>query len=235
MKSRERIETIIKEYPENALIFASRIFQEKLSNEMNEAAYYQMLSRMCKDGSITRIAKGIYCRPKASKFGTIPPSENEIVRSFTENDQGVVVGYSLYNAMKLTTQVPKRVSVYSSLIEEQHRQIGNIVLHQCNMKFDPEVCSVVRMMDVLQHYMEIQELEQKQFLKICSEFSEQYSDSTANYVLTRLHYPKHTIAFLREVLDYHGRTHTLDRYLSSLSDYKIPRMEALYEAARKPN
>ena len=235
MKSRERIETIIKEYPENALIFASRIFQEKLSNEMNEAAYYQMLSRMCKDGSITRITKGIYCRPKVSKFGTIPPSESEIVRSFTENGQGVVVGYSLYNALKLTTQVPKRVSVYSSLIEEQHRQIGNVVLHQCNMKFDPEVCSVVRILDVLQHYGEIQELEQKQFLKICTEFSEQYSDSTANYVLTNLHYPKHTIAFLREVLDYHGSTHTLDRYLSSLSDYKIPRMEALYEAARKPN
>ena len=134
MKSRERIETIIKGYPENTLIFAGRVYRERLSNEMNEAAYYQMLSRMCKAGSIIRIAKGIYCRPKTSKFGTIPPSENEIVRSFTENDQGVVVGYSMYNALKLTTQVPKRVSVYSSLIEEQHRQIGNVVLNQCSMK-----------------------------------------------------------------------------------------------------
>ena len=235
MKSREQIEKIISMYPENELIFASRVYHEKLSNEMNEAAYYQMLSRMCKDGSITRIAKGIYCRPRVSKFGTVPPSENEIVRSFTENDQGVVVGYSMYNALKLTTQVPKRVSVYSSLIEEQHRQIGNVVLHQCNMNFVPEVCSVVRILDVLQHYGEIQELEQKQFLKICSEFSEQYSDSTANYVLTNLHYSKRTVAFLREVLNYHGKPHTLDRNLSSLSDYKIPRMEALYEAARKAN
>ena len=235
MKSRERIEAIIKKYPENGLIFASRIYQEKLSNEMNEAAYYQMLSRMCKDGIITRIAKGIYCRPKVSKFGTIPPSENEIVRSFTENDQGVVVGYYLYNALKLTTQVPKRVSVYSSLIEEQHRQIGNVMLHQCNMKFGPEVCSVVHMLDILQHYREIQELEETQFLKTCSEFAERYNDSATNYVLTNLHYPKRTVAFLREVLDYHGKTHTLSRNLSSLSDYKIPRMEALHEAARKPN
>ena len=234
MKSRERMEAIIKEYPENALIFASRVYQEKLSGEINEAAYYQMLSRMCKEGSITRIAKGIYCRPKVSKFGTIPPSENEIVRSFTQNEQGVVVGYSLYNALKLTTQVPKHVSVYSSLIEEQHRQIGNVVLHQCNMKFDPEVCSVVHILDVLQHYGEIQELEQAQFLKMCSEFSKQYNDRTTNYVLANMHYPKRTIAFLREVLEYHGKPHTLDRNLSFLSDYRIPRMEALYEAARKP-
>lgn len=235
MKSRERIETILNEYPENALIFASRVYQEKLSNEMNEAAYYQMLSRMCKEGSLTRIAKGIYCRPKVSRFGTIPPSENEIVRSFTEKEQGVVVGYSLYNALKLTTQVPKRIFAYSSLMEEQYRKIGNVVLQQCNMIFTPEVCSAVQMLDILQHYREIQELEETQFLKTCSEFAERYNDSATNYVLTNLHYPKRTVAFLREVLDYHGKTHTLSRNLSSLSDYKIPRMEALHEAARKPN
>ena len=234
MKSRERIETIIKEHPENALIFARRVYQEKLSNEMNEAAYYQMLSRMCKAGSIIRIAKGIYCRPRVSKFGMIPPSENEIVRSFTENEQGVIVGYSLYNALKLTTQVPKRIVAYSSLLEEQYRQIGNVVLLQCSMKFDPEVCFAVQMLDVLQHYGEIQEMEQAQFLKVCSGFAEQYDDSATNYVLTNLHYPKRTVAFLGEVLDYHGKPHTLNRNLSSLSDYKFPRMEALYEAARKP-
>ena len=234
MKSRKQIEAILSEYPENALFFASRVYQEKFSDKMNEAAYYQMLSRMCKDGSIMRIAKGVYCRPKISKFGTIPPSESVIVRSFTENGQGVVVGYSLYNALKLTTQVPKRIFAYSSLLKEQHRQIGNVVLYQSSMKFYPDVCAVVRMLDILQHYGEIQELEQEQFLKVCSEFAGQYNDSTTNYVLTNMHYPKHTVAFLRDVLDYHGRSHTLNRNLSSLSDYKIPRMEALYEAARKP-
>ena len=235
MKSRERIETVMNEYPENTLIFAGRVYRENFTDEMNEAAYYQMLSRMCKAGSIMRISKGIYCRPKLSKFGTVPPSENEIIRSFTENDRGVIVGYSLYNALKLTTQVPKRVFAYSSLLEEQYRQIGNVVLQQCCMNFDAQVCSVVQMLDVLQHYGEIQELEQSQFLKLCSDFAGQYDDGTANYVLANLHYKKSTIAFLGEVLDYHGKPHTLNRNLSALSDYKIPKMEALYEAARKPN
>lgn len=233
MKNRERIEKFIKEYPENELFFSNTLYQVNLSKEMNEAAYYQMLSRMCKEGGITRIAKGIYCRPKVTKFGTIPPSEKEIVRSFTENNKGVVVGYSWYNVSKLTTQIPKSIFAYSSLLKEQHRQIGNVILHQCNMDFSPEVCSVVRILDVLQHYREIQELNIERFYYICSEFAERYDDVTANYVLTNLHYPKCTIAFLRKVLDYHGRPHTLDQYLSSLSDYKIPRMEAIYEASRK--
>lgn len=235
MKTRERVETIMNDYPENALIFASRVYQEQLSNEINEAAYYQMLSRMCKDGTITRVAKGIYCRPKVTKFGTVPPSERELVSAFTENDQGVVIGYSLYNSLKLTTQVPKHIFVYSSLPEEGRRQIGNVVLQRCNVRFSPEVCSTVRMLDVLQHYDEIQELEQHQFLRLCSRFAEQYDDSTTDYVLTNIRYPKRTIAFLREVLDYHGKKHTLDRKLSALSDYKFPRLEALHESARKPS
>lgn len=235
MKSRERIEMFIKEYPENELFFANSLYQVKLSKEINEAAYYQMLSRMCKEGSITRIAKGIYCRRKVTKFGIIPPSEKEIVRSFTENNKGVIVGYSLYNTSKLTTQIPKNIFAYSSLLKEQHRQIGNVILQKCNMEFSPEVCSVVRILDILQHYREIQELKLERFLNICSEFAAQYNDDTANYVLTNLHYSKRTIAFLREVLDYHGKPHTLDRYLSPLSDYKIPNMKGFYETSRKPN
>ena len=233
MKTKERIDSLLRDYPENTLIFADRIYREKFSGELSEAAYYQVLSRMCKTGEIIRISKGIYCRPKVSKFGMVPPSEKELVQSFTENEQGVVVGYTLYNELKLTTQVPKRVYVYSSLPEEQCRQIGNVVLQKHDVKFTPEVCSFVRMMDVLQHYGQIQELNRKQFLEVCSEFVEQYNVRTADYVLTNMHYPKRTLAFMREVLDYYGKKHTLDRRLSSLSDYKIPKMEALYEAARK--
>jgi len=235
VKSKERMESLLREYPENALIFAGRIYEEEFADKMTETAYYQMLSRMCKDGNITRITKGIYYRPKLSKFGAVPPSDHEIIRSFTKDGQGVVVGYALYNALKLTTQVPKRILVYSSLPDEQHRRIGNVVLQRCSLKFDSQVCSTVRMLDVLQHYGEIQELEHERFAELCAEFSEAYCDSTVHEVLSNIRYSKRTVAFLREVLEYHGRKHTLDRYLSSLSDYKIPRMEALYESARKPS
>ena len=41
-----------------------------------------------------------------------------------------------------------------------------------------------------------------------------------------------TISFLREILNYHKVENNLDEYLSSLSEYKHPKMEELYEAAR---
>ena len=55
-------------------------------------------------GKLCKIAKGTYYRPKASKYGVVPPSQKEIVAAFTEQEKGTVVGYSLYNSLKLTTQ-----------------------------------------------------------------------------------------------------------------------------------
>ena len=232
MKTREKVLAMFTEYPENTLILASKEYRERFSGEMTEEAYYQTLGRLCKSGDIARISKGVYCRPKVSRFGTVLPSDREIVRTFTENEQGVIVGYSLYNSLKLTTQIPKRITVYSSLPEEQQKQIGNVTLQRYPLEYTPVVCSTVQMLDVLHHYEEIQEKDSARFLELCQNFTAEYDDSTADYVLCHLRYPKRTIAFLREILDYAQKSNGLGKYLSSLSTYQYPRMEALYESAR---
>ncbi len=65
--------------------------------------------------------------------------------------------------------------------------------------------------------------------RFASEFNEEAFDTVQNII----GYPKWTIAFLREVLDYHRTPNNLSRYLSTLTDYRFPKMEELYETARK--
>ena len=81
---------------------------------MTEAAYYKTLERMWEDGQLSKISKGIYCKPKTSKYGLIIPSEKDAVQAFTENDSGTVVGYALYNSLYLTTQIPKSIEVFAN-------------------------------------------------------------------------------------------------------------------------
>ena len=109
MTGAQIITRTMEQFPENELIFASKLYTEQLSEAVSEEAYYQTLGRMCKAGTLCRIAKGTYYRPKTSKYGIVPPSQKEIVAAFTEPDKGTVVGYSLYNSLKLTTQVAKTV------------------------------------------------------------------------------------------------------------------------------
>ena len=69
------------------------------------------------------------------------PSEKEIIAAFTQNDTGMVVGYALYNKLSLTTQVSKNIQIYTSSLDEQKKQIGNVFLQKYDMIFSPRLCT----------------------------------------------------------------------------------------------
>ena len=108
MKNRERILAEFQAVPENTLIMSGKLYREKFSKQMSETAFTQAISRLSKSGEIVRISKGIYCMPKKTRFGAILPSDREIVDLFTKQNNGVIVGYGLYNSLGVTTQVSKR-------------------------------------------------------------------------------------------------------------------------------
>ena len=231
MTSTQVISQTIRQIPENELIFASKLYTQHLSSDVTESAYYKTLERLCKAGELCKIAKGTYYRPKASKYGIVPPSQKEIVSAFTEPDKGTVVGYSLYNNLKLTTQVSKTVEVFSSALEQQTKNISNVLLQFCNLVYTPEVKGMIHMMEVLQNFGEIQDLDYVQFIKFCEQFSVNYNDEVFEQVCRQMKYQKKTISFLRNILVHYHVPNNLSRYLSSLSEYKHPTMEEIYEAA----
>lgn len=231
MTGAQIITRTVEQFPENELIFASKLYAEQLSEAVSEDAYYQTLGRMCRAGTLCRIAKGTYYRPKMSKYGIVPPTQKEIVAAFTEPDKGTVVGYSLYNSLKLTTQVAKTVEVFSSQIEQQKKNISNVLLQFCNLVYTPEVKGMIHMLEVLQNFSEIQDLNYHQFISFCEKFAQEYDGKVFEQVVQKVRYQKKTISFLRSVLNYYGVENKLNKYLSGLSEYKHPTMEEIYETA----
>lgn len=231
MTGMQAVMQTMEQFSENELIFSKRLYMTQFNEVISDEAYYQALGRMCKAGTLCRIAKGIYYRPKISKYGVVPPSQNEIVVTFTEPDKGTIVGYSLYNSLKLTTQVAKTIEVLSSAIDQQTKKIGNVFLQSCDLVYTPKVKNMIHMLDVLQNFDKIQDLNFHQFLYFCEKFSQEYDDNTFEQVIKKMKYQKKTISFLRTILNYYSVEHKLNGYLSTLSEYKHPTMEELYEAA----
>lgn len=56
-------------------------------------------------------------------------------------------------------------------------------------------------------------------------FARAYSEESTKYVIENRKYKKSTIAFLEAFLKQFEVNNTLNRYLSPLSEYNIPRME----------
>ena len=231
MNARAQMENVFNQYSENELIFASKVYEEHFSVSMTEAAYYKNLSRMCRNGYLHRLSKGVYCRPEKTRFGIILPSESRITRTFTEKEQGVVIGYSLYNALGLTTQISKFTEIDSALPEENIKQIGNILLKRYMLKYSEKTCLAIQMLEILYHFKEIEDMNNAQFIRFCEKYIKEYSEATTDYILQNISYPKWTIAFLREVLNYYHVENNLSKYLSSLSEYRIPKMEEINAAA----
>lgn len=225
------IESVIEQEPENKLLEASVLYERSFGT-VPEMSYYKTLERMSKQGKLVHLTKGIYYRPKKSRFGSVPISENDIISHYTSDGRGVVIGYRLYNRKGLTAQVSKRVEVLSSALSEQKKNVSNVCVTNCSVDLTADTIPVIEALEILQNYRRIEDVNKGALVAYMAGFAKIYSDHAAVYVLKNRKYKKSTIAFLESFLNHLGIENTLNQFLSVLSSYAIPEMEEFYETAR---
>ena len=221
------IETIIEHEPENKLLEASALYSQSFST-IPEMTYYKTLERMCKKGFLVHLTKGLYYRPKNTRFGTVPISEKDIVDHYIKDNQGIVVGYRLYNQKGLTTQISKRVEILSSAVPGKKKNIHNVYVMNISISLTPETIPIIETLEILQNYKSIEDINNTVLAAYMKEFARQYSDEDTVYVLKNRKYKKSTIAFLESFLNHFQVKNSLNQFLSSLSSYNIPDMKEFY-------
>lgn len=76
------------------------------------------LSRMAAKGRIVKVGKGRYYKPRQTMFGALQPSREELVKDLLVKDGkavGYLTGFSIWNQMGLTTQVPSVIEIGSRI------------------------------------------------------------------------------------------------------------------------
>ena len=74
----------------------------------------KMLNRLAGEGYLAKISKGRFYKPKKSVFGTLKPRQEELVKDLLEKNGkriGYLTGYSVFNRLGLTTQVPNIIQI----------------------------------------------------------------------------------------------------------------------------
>jgi hypothetical protein len=187
---------------------------------------------MTKSGELIKVSKGVYYLPKIGKFGVIPISNDEIISEFTRNNCGTVIGYSLYNSLNLTTQIPKIITVLSSSVDGNIKNIKNVSIEKVTIHFSKKIEKMIHTLEVLEDFYNIQDINYSAFISFVKEIVDEYNDKVFEDVITTINYKKSTIAFLQEILNYFNKENNLHLYLSTLSEYKHPTMEEIYEASQ---
>lgn len=129
MSINEKVASKIKRIPEGE-VFTSQDF----SFIENENAVALALSRLVKKEVIKRLAKGMYYKPKSSKYGVLKPTENEILKKILKkkNEGYYISGISSFNKLGLTTQVPSTIEIFGDTTSRE-RKIGNVRIRYVNI------------------------------------------------------------------------------------------------------
>ncbi len=88
------------------------------------------IGELLEDGSLQRLAPGLYYYPKITAFGPTPPDEEKLVRSFLKDDAFLLTSPNAYNVLGVgTTQLYNKRVVYN------HKRHGEFELGGRNFFF----------------------------------------------------------------------------------------------------
>jgi hypothetical protein len=226
----KQVEEAVMHFNTGNLIVANRLYSKELTN-IPELAYYKSLERLVRRGELARVGKGVYSRPQKTRFGNISASEKDIINYYISNNNGLIVGYGLFNRVGLTTQVSKKTKIYSTKIKENQKTIGNVVICRLNMKLDRAAIEQIKALEILENYQKIEDFNRIEFCAYTQKIAGQYNEKAFEKVIANMKYKKRTIAFLQIILNRNNVPNNLSKYLSATSNYVIPDWEESYETA----
>lgn len=95
---KQRIEAM----PEDCILFRSDF------PEYHTEFVGSILTELTNEGTLVKIAHGIYAKPRKSRFGNVLPSVDKIVQAIAVRDKAKVLpsGMTALNSLGLSTQVP---------------------------------------------------------------------------------------------------------------------------------
>jgi hypothetical protein len=72
------------------------------------------LKQLVSDGTLTKLAGGLYLYPKATVFGEAPPEDDKLVGAFLKDDRFLLASPNAYNSLGVgTTQLYDKTVVYN--------------------------------------------------------------------------------------------------------------------------
>lgn len=107
MSITQTIRNVVQQKKPGTLLF----FEEFLDPEQPQGlATAKALSRLHQEKRLERITKGIYYKPESSRFGPLPPSEQEVLQRLLQVQKvnlSYLTGNNIYTKMGLTTQLAR--------------------------------------------------------------------------------------------------------------------------------
>ncbi|MBZ5857544.1 DUF6088 family protein [Flavihumibacter profundi] len=225
MSVTNNIKRIVSSIPEGQVFDFNRFAVTRV----NEQAVVKALSRLVQTGEIVRVEKGKYYKPRQTRFGTLRPSENEVVKMVTEKGSqtiGYITGITLYNKLGLTTQVSNVLVIARN---------GRLPVKQVNgykikfitrqIRFSQKDIPLLQLLDVIRNIKDIPDTTVNKSVTVLKQkLSTLSEDELKRLIKLSLQYNPATRAVLGAILECNSpsvNVSELRKTLNPVTKYKI--------------
>ena len=119
------------------------------------------LSQLVEDGTLKKLAQGLYYVPKPSAFGPTPPDETEVIKTYLKGDDFLIVSPNYYNSLGLgATQLYNRKRVYNHKKHEDVKLGNKVFEFRRKPKFPKKLSREYLVVDLLNNVKYLAEDEQ---------------------------------------------------------------------------
>lgn len=72
------------------------------------------LDILVREEMLEKVAAGMYYKPRYSKYGTLPPKDDDLIKAFLKDDQYLLFSWNAYNSLGLgLTQLYNKMVIYN--------------------------------------------------------------------------------------------------------------------------
>lgn len=226
MKVTDYIENTINRLPKG-YVFTYEDFNVEVSKKQ---ALIKALNRMVEAKKLSKLSKGRYFKPETTPFGTLQPSQEQVVKDLLcDNGKtvGYLTGYSIYNALGLTSQVSNSIQIGKNEIRPKFkRERYTISFVKQKNTITKKNIPLLQILDAIKYIKKIPdttiETSCLRFLEIIKSLND---ENKKDLVRLSLKYPPSTRALLGALLEEiqeEEKTEILKKSLNSITQYKIP-------------
>ena len=192
----------------------------------NKMAIAKILSRLTKEKKIDRIEKGLFYKPKVTRFGKLNPNIEKIIKAELKKENrviGYISGDFIYNKLGLTTQIPKVIEVMTEKRKPTKIIEGvKIKYTQKFMKFTKKNIEYFQILDALKNIKKIPDSKIEENYEILKEVIKELENKNKLLELSLKYTPQTralTGAILSEVSDLD--LSEIEKSLNSFTKFKL--------------
>lgn len=193
-------------------------------------AIIKALNRMVSANKLCKLAKGKYFKPEITPFGSLQPSQEQVVKDLLYDKReivGYLTGYSIYNRLGLTSQVSNIIQIGKNEIRPKFKRERYIIsfVKQKNTITKKNI-PLLQILDAIRYIKKIPDTTIKaSCLRLLEIIKSLNTASRKELVGLSLKYPPSTIALLGTLLEEiqeNEITEPLRKSLNPITQYKIP-------------